>query len=181
MIPTRLTGRQLEDQCVKAMERAEKAGLATMSRYGVQCSRIDGEIVPIQSLPDFEGLIADGPWFCFDAKACSASKLDLSDSKVKARQLRHLMGRAKFGGVCFLLIHWNRRELKTRIDEAETWAMPVDSAHPFWQRVGALETYAIRRDDCRDYGVAVEWTKPGKARTFRPELVSAIIALDAMR
>lgn len=176
-----MKGKDFEKLCVYRMEREERDGRATMSKYGVQVSLIPNdkgviEPKPIRSLPDFEGTIApDGHQFITEAKVCSQSKLDLLDSKVKQRQLDHLMRRADFGVTAFILIHWPERKLKTRIDPVATFAMPVHRLLPFWLAAERKEVKAIRRDDCELYGVSVEWNVIPGCRTPSPDLLPAIL------
>lgn len=175
-----MKGKDFEKLCIYRMEREEREGRATMSRYGVQVSLMPNdkgviEPKPIRSLPDFEGAVAPvGHQFIFEAKVCSQAKLDLLDSKVKQRQLDHLLRRADFGVTTFILIHWPERSLKTRTDPVATYAMPVHRLLPFWQAADRKEVKAIRRDDCELYGVRVEWTVIQGCRTPSPDLLPAI-------
>lgn len=173
-----MKAKEFEEIVLYRMREHEKRGEATMSRYGVQGNFIDGTWQPVQSLPDFEGLIA-GRQFITDCKVCSQASFPLDDDKFKRRQLRHMLTRARFGATCFLLIHFPPRELKTRVDPAQTWAFPVYADHPLWVAFDRSETKRITRSDCEEYAELVEWnTLPG-GRTPRPDIVSAVLALSS--
>jgi len=172
-----MKAKEFEEVCLYRMRQHEERGEATMSRYGVQANMIDGKWTPVSSLPDFEGLIA-GRQFITDCKVCSQASFPLDDDKFKRRQLRHMLTRARFGATCFLLIHFPPRELKTRVDPAQTWAFPVYADHPLWVAFDRSETKRITRADCEEYAELVEWnTLPG-GRTPRPDIVSAVLALS---
>jgi len=190
-----MTGRRLavkakefEEACLYRMRQHEERGEATMSRYGVQASfykdpkREEMTWRPIQSLPDFEGVIPpSGRQFIFDCKVCSSASFPLDEDKFKRRQLKHLVTRAKFGVICFLLIHFNERILQRGIVTSETWAFPVYAMHPLWRAFDAGETKRITREDCQEYGVKVEWNVLSGGRTIRPDILSAIDRLKEGR
>lgn len=166
--------KQFEDDCLERMRAEEKRGHATMSRYGVQVSMVGDKLIQIPSLPDFEGVLNAGRQFVFDCKCCSAAALAIDDHKFKARQLRHMLTRARFGAICFVAIKWARRELKTRTDPEVTWAFPIHPSHPFWQAVDRGEVKSITREDCEDHGAMIPWnTLPGE-RKPRPDVLAAI-------
>lgn len=169
-----MNAKEFENLCIFAMEGAERDGDATMSRYGVQGSFRDGQWQPIESLPDFEGVLSNGRQFIFDCKVCSQASFPLDDDKFKRRQLRHMLKRADFGAICFLLIHFTARELKTKTEPARTVALPVYREHPLWIAFDAAEVKRVGRDHCDEYGVDVDWVCPPGARKERPDLVTAI-------
>jgi penicillin-binding protein-related factor A (putative recombinase) len=166
--------KEFEDVCLVRMQAEEKRGNATMSRCGVQVSMVNGELVRIPSFPDFEGVLPGGRQFVFDCKCCNASKLQIDDYKFKDRQLRHMLKRAKFGAICFVLIHWTERQLVTRTDPTVTWAFPVDPAHPFWQAVDRGEIKSITREDCEEHGALVVWNTFPREHKPRPDVLAAI-------
>jgi penicillin-binding protein-related factor A (putative recombinase) len=173
----RLDGKTLEDHCKKRLEREELAGTATMSRYGVQANMIDGKWTPVQSLPDFEGVLPGGRQFLFDAKVCSQASFPLDEDKFKRRQFRHLCTRARFGAIAFLLLHFNERQLVRAITPASTWAFPVQIDHPLWAAFDRAEVKRITLADCEEYAVAVEWNAMPGGRTLRPDIVAAVKCL----
>lgn len=173
----RLNGKQFERIIIARMQMEQRRGEAICGRYGVQVSMVENKWIPIESLPDFEGLLANGQWFTFDAKVCSAASFPLHDDKFKRRQLSHFLDRSDFGAICFLLLHFNARELKARTDEAETWAFPVSRNHPFWREFDAGEVKSISRLSCQEYGVRVEWEMSSRERNAKPDVVSAIHSL----
>lgn len=136
---------------------------------------------PLQSLPDFEGLLPPtGRQFVTDAKVCGEASFKLrEESTTASRQLRHMLERDKFGAICFYTIHFTPRELAGGIQPAETWAFPVSGSHPFWQAFDRGEQKRISREDCREYGVEVEWNCLPGGRTERPDIVMAIYELAA--
>lgn len=129
---------------------------------------------PMQSLPDFEGILMGGLQFCFDAKVCSQASFPLGESTMKERQLKHLKKRAKFGGVCFFLIHFNERKLATKHSPARTIAFPVRPDHPFWEMHERGEVKRISEQDAELYGFNVEWNVASGKRKSSPDILAAI-------
>lgn len=176
-----MKGKEFEQACIYAMEGQERMGEATMSRYGVQASFVNKEWRPINSLPDFEGIQRGGRQFVFECKVCSTASFALDEDKFKRRQLRHMLKRAKFGAITFLLIHFPTRELKTRTEPWRTVAFPVYGTHPFWEAFDRGEVKRITREDCDQYGVNVTWEPVPRGRTDRPNILEAIKELAEPR
>jgi penicillin-binding protein-related factor A (putative recombinase) len=166
--------KEFEEIVLQRMRHHEEKGEATMSRYGVQGVYTDGQWRPIQSLPDFEGLLPGGRQFTFDCKVCGQASFPLDEDKFKRRQLRHMVTRAKFGGIAFLLIHFTERELVKSSVPAETWAIPVSWDHPLWQAFDRGETKRITREACQEFGVKVEWNVLAGQHKERPDVLAAI-------
>lgn len=129
---------------------------------------------PMQSLPDFEGVLLGGRQFVFDAKVCSQASFPLAESTMKERQLRHLLRRAQFGAISFLLIHFNARSLITKSIPARTIAFPVRPDHPFWEAFARGEIKRITEQDAELYGIHVEWNIATGKRKLSPDLITAI-------
>lgn len=173
-----MKAKDFEEIVLYRMRQHEEAGECTMSRYGVQGSYIGGEWKPIQSLPDFEGVLPPaGRQFVFDAKVCGQASFPLDDDKFKRRQLRHMITRAKFGAITFLLIHFTARELVRGDEPAETWAFPISAAHPIWAAFDRGEVKRLTREACREYGVPVDWDLMPGGRVVRPNVLKAIKSL----
>lgn len=178
-----LDGKEFEHHCIQRMDWEHQRHHCLMGRYGVQGTFIDGKWQPMQSLPDFEGVLPpNGRQFIFDAKVCSQASFDMAkfrpgQKENKARQLDHLLKRATYGAICFFLIHWNARQLKTKSEPEITWAFPVHPAHPFWERFCAGETTSINRLDCDEYAVPVPWNAPQGCRVERPDILHAVTVL----
>lgn len=173
-----MKAKDFEKVCAYRMEREEKDGVATMTRYGVQASMLDGKWIPITSLPDFEGVLPpDGHQFVFDCKVCSQASFPLDDDKFKRRQFRHMVTRSRFGATCFLLIHFTERVLKQRTDEAMTVAFPVAIDHPFWEQFDRGEVKRISRLDAEQYGFRIEWSVKQGCRKESPDIVAAVESL----
>lgn len=167
-----MTGKEFESLLLwRARTYDEPLGLYTMGRYGVMAVMHDNEWRPIKSLPDFEGVMPGGHQFIFDAKTCSQPSYALSGgtSKSLEHQYKHMRRRAKFGVLCFLLIHFNARTLKTREDPAFTAAIAIRDS-PLWESYDRGELKTITRDEALRYGQKVPWNKPGTARTEAPDL-----------
>lgn len=132
---------------------------------------------PIKSLPDFEGALPGGRQFIFETKVCSQASFPLDESKFAERQLKHLLKRSRFDVITFILIHFNKRELKTKSSTARTIAFPVRHDHPFWQAFSRAEVKRISEQDCEQYGINVEWNVyPGRKKES-PDIYSAILKL----
>lgn len=178
MIPKALTGSDFEEQVFKSLARIEQHEIGTFGRYGVQAVRTMKEWQIMQSLPDIEGIIA-GLQHIFDCKVCTSSSFSWAkyrqkltqDSDVKngskARQLRHLRKRSKFGAKCGFLIHWNERVLVTKTEPAITYWFPVIHDSPYWGHVDAGELKSLTREDCRSMGIEVPWRIHGQDRTHK--------------
>lgn len=157
--------------------RAGRLDESVISDIIARCKTAENTFRPIQSLPDFEGVLApSGRQFLFDAKVCSAASMDLHSSHVAERQLDHLRKRAAFGAIAFLLIHFPERTLKAGTQAAVTWAFPVCD-NPFWQAFDRGEEKRISRADCEEYGVLVPWNRLPGGRTDRPDVLAAVLAL----
>lgn len=181
--PAQLKGKELEALCLVDAKWREARGDYTMGRYGVQVAfrKVNGKLenTVLSSLPDFEGLLPSGQQFIFDCKVCSSASFGLySMVAFRERQLSHLMKRAEFGGITFLLLHFNQRSLKARVEPATTYAFPTWSGHTFWEQFNAGELRSISRLHCDEYGVVVKWRKPSGCRKERPDLLTAILELS---
>lgn len=184
-----LDGSEFEDRvvlCVNSLRADKKASFARPGVYANVFKRYkDGTVRAklIRSLPDFQGVFGlPQREVIFDCKVCSQASLNLSKYRIdesgdRSRQLRHMFERADFGSACFLLVHWNKRELKTKSFSAVTYAMPVSRLHPFWTDFTAGTEKALQRSHCAEYGVEVEWVADGRQTILRPNLWPAIIRL----
>lgn len=181
-IPGNLTGKQFEELVLYRARQMNDAGVWHLSRYGVQVSQMkgkDGSFTPqpMKSLPDFEAAVSPlGCQVIFDAKVCSQASFKIATEKrSKARQFEHMLSRSAVGASCFYLVHFNRRELKTRTDEAFTVALPVTEKSQLIQDVIAEGTKSISRDEAKLYGVQINWDTHGKlGRKLTPSLAPLI-------
>jgi len=154
-----MKGKELERRCVLQADRYRRDRDLTMARYGVHGVLVDGQWRPIDSLPDFEGVLPGGRQFIFEAKVCNQASFPLDDDKFKARQYKHLMERSEFGVITFLLIYFPERRLKTKVDAPLLVAFPVNRSMEFWSRFETGEIKRISRDDAIEYGVELQWTE----------------------
>lgn len=168
--PTKVTGKTLEKLIL--FRAGKMPWLIRMNRYGVQGNMIGGNWTPVQSYPDFDATIATGRHLIIEAKVCSGASFGVAQKTFyKPLQHRHMIEHAALGALCWLLIHFNGRELKTRIEEAFTIGFPVHPEHEFWQRFDAQEEKAISRDCARTYGVEVPWNLYSPlAKNLTPDL-----------
>jgi hypothetical protein len=181
MTPTNLKGSEFESLLIKAAARTEGV---TMGRYPVGSVIIAGSTRPMQvpSHPDFEGVFAGGRQFIIEAKVESSSSFPLKKSKLKPRQVSHMLERSRFGVPCWLVIHFNERRLKTISEPAETIAIPVSDDHPMWRQYVEAHAVArrskaivepqgsISRERASRLGANVRWTIPKGCRTALPDL-----------
>jgi hypothetical protein len=184
--PIKLTGKEFEEFILDAADRAEKAGIFCMDRYGVEVSNFGGEIRAVPSKPDFEGTRADGRHYIIEAKVDSKATFEMEPKKIKPRQIKHLLKRSRFGSKCFLLLHWNERILKKSHDQAFTVAIPVNDDEPRWQKF--LDAYAeskrtkqpmaiqdrISRPESEVMGRVIDWIIPEGCRKATPNLIPII-------
>lgn len=186
MIPKNLTGKEFEKLIVEQSVIYEQTGVACIGRYGVQASvapprnKPSGigapatfETIMIQSLPDFEGSMMGGSHVIFDAKVCSQASFAWAKYRsetrgARARQLKHMIRRSRFGASCFFLIHWNERVLKNKVVPAAAYAFPVDYRMEYWDKVESMEVKSLTIEDCESMGRLVVWGKKSGGTKFRP-------------
>ncbi len=173
--PKSLKGKEFEELCLLDAHWQRERRNYLMGRYGVQVSFRKDENgntipMPVKSLPDFEGVTLGGRQFIIEAKTCSSSSFSLHESIFKERQLSHMLKRADFGVLCFLLVHFSERTLKKGTDLAVTYAMPVRSNHVFWEQVAREEVKSLSRTNCREYANEVRWWIPKGCKKPRPDL-----------
>lgn len=179
--PAKLTGKEFEREILEAAAKLADRGILTLGRYGTQANYMNdpatgqAKVQPIQSLPDFDGVLApDGLSLCVEAKVCGKASLELTEGgkKVKTRQLRHLIERSRFGASCWLLVFFCERRLVRSHSPSLTVAIPVVDS-PRWQSALAHDLDAIPRDDLTRWGaVPVPWGVPAGSRKPRPDLLS---------
>lgn len=179
--------KDFEAICLERMKLEEEHGRGTMGRYGVTSSffpdRETGVLTwqPVRSLPDFEGVLPPrARQFVTDAKYTAGCSVELRASHFPERQLDHMYRRSHFGAVCFLLIHFAERELKTRYEEPETWAFPVWRSHPFWIAFEAGEVSSISRPTAARFGVLVPWNCMDGGRKPRPDIMAGVRGIEKL-
>lgn len=190
LAPSRaLTGKQFEELVVYRLNQYREDGFGSFHRPGVHAVAqerfADGSVRArlIQSLPDFQGVFGRPQREAvFDCKVCSAASFEMSKYRMetkgaKSRQLKFMYERAAFGSLCFFLLHWNERKLKTKTDPARTYAIPVDIDHPFWRMFEEGSEKGLSRSQCEEYGITVSWITIGKERTARPDLQQLLQAV----
>lgn len=180
MILPDMTGKEFETIVKERSVEYKSASIAHISACGVQAARAKDEWMILQSLPDFEGVTSQGRQFIFDCKVSSQASFDLSKYRgethgSKARQLKHMLERSKYGVPCFFFIHWNSREGKTFKEVAETFVFPVCYKVEFWQSFFAGETKSINRKDCEEFGERCAWSIYGQGRKPRPDVLPIVL------
>jgi penicillin-binding protein-related factor A (putative recombinase) len=177
----RLTGSDFEKLIVEQNSIYEREKIACVGRYGVQSSMAPvqgqpGKFEPIQmqSLPDFEGSLADGKHIIFDAKVCSQASFPWAKYRsetrgARARQLKHMLRRSMFGAKCFFLMHWNSRELSKKVIPAATFIIPVHHRMEYWSLVESMEVRSLTLGDCEEHGLQVHWTTSVRGSKHRPD------------
>ena len=177
-------GKDFEELYLKEAKRLAKMGILGAHRYGTQASFFDaGEAAggfgarASASHPDFDNAIGGGFQFIVEAKVCSASSFELRKAKLKEKQVRVMLNRAKLSVDCYLLIHFNQRSLKTIYGPAETWAIPVKPEEPMWQAYlddPMKNTTSISRQRAREMGRMVRWHTPRRHRVSVPDLANMV-------
>lgn len=162
--------------------KLEEDGIMTIGRYGVQArmmknpasGRAEWQVVP--SLPDFEGTLAGGRQIIIEAKTCSQASYPLYQTQEKRpKQIAHMMKRSRFGALCFLLLHFNRRELKTKTEEATTYAIPVSRESKFWAEYENGGHKNLTRDEAELYGIRIPWNcHSTRASKLTPDLTAMV-------
>jgi len=187
MVPATLKAKEFEELIMDAADREQRAGRMTMGRYGTQASVFNGKTIMLQSLPDFEGVLATGRQFIIEAKTCSQASFPLTPSSIKPRQVSHMLERARFGVPCFVLIHFNMRVVRPHPQPGVTVALRVDDSNPRWQafideaaaakreKRNMRDQGSISRDLAQDIGQRVRWHIPKGCRKALPDLMSMIL------
>lgn len=184
-----LGAKEWENITLEAIKLEREHKTLTGNRYGVDCRPMPskkhrGEIewTPVSSLPDFEGVLMNGPQFVIENKKVASRKsLPLNDDKLKKRQLAHMFDRDEFGGICFLLVHFNPRELKAGSTDSETFAFPVSKSHPFWMLWELGKVKSLTPEHCGEFGYRVPWGAKYRSRTMRPLILETVQAMANMR
>lgn len=187
LVPETLKGKEFEQLIMDAGTRERKAGSLTLGRYGVKGMVVQGKTLLVPSLPDFEGVLAGGRQFIFEAKVCSSHSIPLDKKFVKPLQISHMLERSAMGAQCFLLIHFCARKLQNANQPAFTVALPVTAdSSPVWQRF--VDIYAearrlkcdptaresISRDLAYDMGTIVPWVAPKGCKKALPDLLGLL-------
>jgi penicillin-binding protein-related factor A (putative recombinase) len=179
MTPKKLKGVELESEVLKAIKEDSEL---TGNRYGVMVAvDQDGLLRRIKSYPDLEGVVRGGLQFVVECKVCSSSSIQLAariERDKSSKQLKHLLERAEFEAITFYMIHFNERVLKTKTEQAVTYAFPVHPNHPFWERFVVGDEWKINRDICNLYGQKIEWIVPPRCRKARPDFHKTILKID---
>lgn len=159
-----LKGKDLEALLLFRAEKLEEAKIMSLGRYGVQVTYRKDEkgqmmMQPMHSLPDFEGVIfGTGRQIIIETKVCSQASYPIYATGQKhPRQIDHMLKRSQFGALCFLLIHFNERELVRTQSPAVTYALPVHPNTNFWREYKAGERKSVTRGDCELYATQIPW------------------------
>ena len=165
---TNLKGKELEQIVLFRASKLEESKILTLGRYGVQAVMMNSKEPPfkpqwqvIPSLPDLEGIVyGSGRQIIIECKVCSQASYAIAQNDDKhPKQIAHMLRRAEFGALCFLVIHFNARELKTKSDPAETIAIPVKREDFLWRMYLANEVRTLSREEARSYGMVVPWNQ----------------------
>jgi penicillin-binding protein-related factor A (putative recombinase) len=138
----------------------------------------------VPSKPDFEGVLANARQFILEAKVMSGPNLPMQKDKIKPRQISHMLARSRFGVPCFIVVHFNARNLVKARHPAITVAIPVSDADPRWERYVEAHAAAkrekravdcqecITRDEAQEIGKLVPWIVPKSCKKPLPDLLS---------
>jgi len=159
-----IKGKEFEALIIFRATKLEEQGFLTLGRYGTQVVMMNDEggvprWQPIPSLPDMEGVIAGtGRQIIIEAKVCSQASYPIYQTgKKHPKQIEHMLRRSKFGALCFLMVHFNGRDLKTKSEPAETFAIPVTSDSNFWREYENAERRTLTRGEADMYGIRIPW------------------------
>ncbi len=161
-LPT-LRGKEFEAIIGRRLNKYRTDGAADIRRAGVQATMVGkGQWQVIPSRPDFEGVLPGPIPVFFDCKVCGGPSMDLApyrhDTKgARKYQLQFMLDRSRYGVPCAFLVHWNRRELSTKAEEAATYWFPVQAEMEFWKSFEAGEIRRLTRADCEELGHRVPW------------------------
>lgn len=175
-----LKGKDLEALVLFRASKMEEEKILTLGRYGVQARMMNSLTPPfkpewqvVPSLPDLEGVVfGTGRQLIIECKVCSQASYPIAGTGDKhPKQIDHMMRRAQFGALCYLLIHFNARELVKKSDPAITIAIPVDREAFMWRMYMANELRTLSRNDAMNYGIEVPWNLySSRASKMTPDL-----------
>lgn len=158
-----ISGKEFEALILFRAQRLEEQGILTLGRYGTQVVMMNDEQniprwQPIPSLPDFDGCLMGGRQWIIEAKVCSQASYPIYHTgKDRPKQMTHMIRRAKFGALCHLFIHFNARELKTKSDEAATYAIEIHPDNHFTRMYENAELRTLSRPEAEMHGALVPW------------------------
>jgi len=181
-----LTGKEFESILIwRAHEfEAPVAKTYTMARCGTIAVFIKGEWVAQPSLPDFNCCLREfgGIEAVFDAKVCSQARYDLSGGTHKSfkHQYRYMRLRDTFGALCFIVLHFNSRVIKTKTEPESTVLFPI-MQNEFWNAYDTGECKGVSRREAEMWGIKIAWDIPGNKKTLSPNLYAAICEYAAQR
>lgn len=182
----KLNGKEFEALLLERASHLEDEGILNLRRYGVQAMMVadkftgKAEWMIIKSFPDFTGVIAPhGRELIMEAKVCSDASYPLrSTDKKNRKQITHMLERARFGSLCYLIIHFNERVLMRRTDEAVTVALRVRDEEIIWREYEYCQRHTINREEALMHGTIVPWNLWSKrASKFTPDLRTLIDAV----
>lgn len=160
-----IKGKEFENLILFRAAKLQEQKILTLGRYGVQAVMMNNPVtgVPewqvIPSLPDFDGCIyGSGRQLILEAKVCSQASYPLHQAgKKHPKQFAHMLRRAEFGALCYLLLHFNGREMKTKSDPSVTFAIKVHPSLPLWQEFESAERLSINRSEAELFGFPLPW------------------------
>lgn len=175
-----LKGKDLEALVLFRASKMEEEKILTLGRYGVQARMMNSLTPPfkpewqiVPSLPDLEGVVfGTGRQLIIECKVCSQASYPIAGTGDKhPKQIAHMMRRAEFGALAYLLIHFNPRELIKKSDPAMTIAIPVHSDLHLWRMYGCGEIRTLSREDAKMNGIEVPWnTWSPRASKMTPDI-----------
>jgi len=170
-----ITSKELEKLLLwRSTTYDEPRGLYMLNRYGVMAVYINNVWTPTPSYPDFD-LIINGQQYVFDVKVCSQSAWALTGNTSKSlkHQYEFMKRKARVGARCFILLHFNEKQLKTKTHDSLTIILPIPS--PLWQQYETMELKSISRETASVYGYPVQWDTPTPRATKRsPNIYSCL-------
>ena len=173
-----LKGKEFEALILFRAQKLEEQQKLTLTRYGTQVVMMNDEQgiprwQPIPSLPDFEGVIfGTGQQVIVEAKVCSQSSYPIHQAgKKHPKQFSHMLKRAEFGAKCYLFLHFNGRDLRTKSEPAITFAIKVHPNLPLWREFESAERISLSRADAELYGNEIPWNLySDRASKLTPDL-----------
>jgi hypothetical protein len=171
-------GKPFEEAILLRAEKLAERNILTLRRYGVQACYMKGEsgkleLKAIQSYPDFDGAIAPyGRELIIEAKTCGDSSYALkSRGADNPKQINHMIERARFGSLCYLMVHFTKRVLVTKTDEQFTVAFRVHPEELLWREFFNCGRLTIGREEAKVFGIMVPWNLySSRASKLSPDL-----------
>lgn len=170
-------GKEFEELLMNSAKRMKDRLM--MKRFGTTAVPMPGgeggrlQWQPVASRPDFDLTYMGGATANIEAKVCSQPSFSLSEKSLKDAQYEWMRDKAIFGVPCYLVIHFNRRQVgkSNNYEPAFTVSLHVHPELQLWRDYEEGTLKSISREMALAHGVRVPWTVPKGSRKPLPHFI----------